>query len=57
MQPRRAELEEYYGSLAGECSMGRGLAMVGMMTDEASIKTKVGEGTEIKVAMRLETSR
>jgi hypothetical protein len=37
--------------------MGRGLALIGMMTDEASIKSKEGEGTEVKVALRLETSR
>jgi signal transduction histidine kinase len=57
VQPRRIELEEYYGSLAGESSMGRGLALIGMMTDEATIKTKEGEGTEIKVALRLDPSR
>jgi signal transduction histidine kinase len=56
-QPRRTELEEYYGSLAGESSMGRGLSLVGMITDEASITSTPGVGTEIKVALRLNKSR
>jgi signal transduction histidine kinase len=56
-QPRRTELEEYYGSLAGESSMGRGLALVGMMTDEASIKNRPDGGVEVKVALRLDSSR
>ncbi|NCB38756.1 MAG: ATP-binding protein [Erysipelotrichia bacterium] len=57
MQPRRHELEEYYGSLAGDSSMGRGLTLVGMITDDASIKSTPGVGTEIKVALKLNSSR
>lgn len=57
MQPRRYELEEYYGSLAGDSSMGRGLTLVGMITDDASIKSTPGVGTEIKVALKLNSSR
>jgi len=56
-QPRRAELEEYYGSLAGECSMGRGLSLVGMMSDEASITQLPEGGTIIRVALKLDKSR
>jgi hypothetical protein len=37
--------------------MGRGLALVGMMTDEASIKNRPDGGVEVKVALRLDSSR
>ncbi len=56
-QPRRAELEEYYGSLAGESSMGRGLSLIGMMSDEASITALPEGGTLIKVALKLDKKR
>ncbi len=56
-QPRRVELEEYYGSLAGDSSMGRGLALVGMITDDASIESTPGVGTEIRVALKLNPSK
>ncbi len=51
-RPRREELEDYYGSLAGQSFQGTGLSLVGMMTDDAQVKTSPGEGTEITVFMK-----
>ncbi len=48
-QPRRAELEEYYGALAGQSMIGTGLSLVGMMTDRALVETELGKGTKITV--------
>lgn len=52
-QCRRYELEEYYGSLAGESSMGSGLSLVGMMTDSANVETEEGKGTTVEIVMRV----
>lgn len=52
-QPRREELEDYYGSLAGQSFQGTGLSLVGMMTDRAEVKTSPGEGTEVAVYIKL----
>ncbi len=52
-QPRRYELEEYYGALAGESLVGTGLSIVGMMTDRAEVETELGKGTKIKVYLQL----
>ena len=46
-QPRRDELEEYYGELAGRTAKSSGLSIVGMMIDDFVIESKEGEGTEI----------
>lgn len=51
-RPRREELEDYYGSLAGLSFQGTGLSLVGMMTDSARIITDPGGGTEITVFMK-----
>lgn len=51
-QPRRHEIEDYYGELAGQNLIGTGLSMVGMMTDKAEIKSEPGEGTEITVYIK-----
>jgi len=48
-QPRREELEDYYGSLAGQSYVGTGLSLVGMMTDKVEIETVPGKGTKITV--------
>ncbi|ACB83913.1 ATP-binding protein [Natranaerobius thermophilus] len=48
-QPRRDELEEYYGELAGRTAKNSGLSIVGMMVDEFEIKSEKGQGTEIKL--------
>ncbi len=48
-QGRRDELEEYYGSLAGESMVGTGLALVSMLTDRAEVISALGQGTEITV--------
>ena len=53
-QPRRDELEEYYGALAGESMVGTGLSLVGMMIDEAEVTSSPGEGTEIRLFRRTE---
>ncbi len=52
-RPRREELEDYYGSLAGQSFQGTGLALVGMMTDRAEVKTSPGKGTEVTVYIKL----
>ncbi len=56
-QPRRDEIEDYYGALAGDSAVGTGLSLVGMMTDRASLKTALGCGTEITVYRRLRDSK
>ncbi|MTI94557.1 MAG: ATP-binding protein [Firmicutes bacterium] len=48
-QPRREELEEYYGDLAGVSGYGSGLTIVGMLVDEAEVKSVPGKGTTIRV--------
>ncbi|MCR3922369.1 MAG: ATP-binding protein [Firmicutes bacterium] len=52
-QPRRDELEDYYGALAGESMIGTGLGLVGMITDRAEVHTALGEGTTIAVYRRM----
>lgn len=52
-KPRRNELENYYGALAGESMVGTGMSLVGMITDCAEIETKLGEGTTIVVHRKL----
>ena len=54
-QPRRHELEEYYGALAGDSMHGSGLSLVGMMTDRSEVKSEKGQGTEITVFIDLDT--
>jgi len=44
-QPRRDELEDYYGGLAGNSMTASGLNIVGMLVDEAKITSKVNDGT------------
>jgi signal transduction histidine kinase len=48
-QSRRDEMDRYYGQLAGESMVGRGLNLVGIMIDEASIETVPGGGTVVEV--------
>jgi signal transduction histidine kinase len=48
-QPRRGELEEYYGDLVGVSGFGSGLTIVGMLVDEAEVKSVLGRGTTIWV--------
>lgn len=48
-QPRREELEEYYGDLAGVSGFGSGLTIVGLLVDEAEVKSALGRGTKIRV--------
>ncbi len=52
-QPRRRELEEYYGALVGESMAGTGLSLVGMITDRAEVSSEPGKGTEITAYIRL----
>lgn len=47
-QPRRTEIEDYYGHLAGEWMAGSGMNLVGMMVDRAEVESGPG-GTCIKV--------
>lgn len=48
-QPRREELEDYYGGLAGVTGFGSGLSIVGMMVDEAQVESALGRGTRVRV--------
>jgi len=48
-QERRGEFDHYYGELAGESIVGRGLNIVGMMVDHAEVESAVGEGTTVTV--------
>ncbi len=50
-QPRRRELEEYYGHLAGKTAKNSGLMIVGMMVDDHEILSEKGVGTEITVVI------
>ncbi len=56
-EPRRRELEEYYGHLAGKTAKSSGLTIVGMMVDEHSISSKEGLGTDITVVVWKESHR
>lgn len=56
-QPRRYELDQYYGSLAGKSALGSGLSIIGMMTDRAEIQSRPGKGTVITVYMKLNDSK
>lgn len=51
-QSRRDELEDYYGSLAGESMVGTGLSLVGMMIDEAEVISERGSGAEFRLVRR-----
>lgn len=51
-QPRREELEEYYGDLAGVSGYGSGLTIIGMLVDEAEVDSEPGRGTVIRVMRR-----
>ncbi len=53
-QPRRDELEDYYGALAGDSMVGTGLSLVGMMTDKAEVFSEPGKGTEIRLFRKTE---
>ena len=48
-QPRRDELEEYYGDLAGVSEFASGLNTVGFMVDEAEVTSHPGKGTKVTV--------
>jgi len=48
-QPRRFEIEEYYGQLAGRTAKSSGLNIVGMMIDDYILETEEGKGTEITI--------
>lgn len=48
-QPRRDELEDYYGSLAGNSQTASGLNVVGMLVDEAKVESGLSKGTTVKV--------
>lgn len=48
-QPRREELEESYGGLAGVTGFSSGLNIVGMMVDEAQVDSALGRGTRVRV--------
>lgn len=49
-QPRRDELEDYYGGLAGNSQTASGLSIVGMLVDEAKVESKLKKGTTVKVS-------
>ncbi len=53
-QPRRPELEEYYGHLAGKTAKSSGLTIVGMMVDDYTLESEKGVGTEVTVVVRKE---
>lgn len=48
-QPRRDELEDYYGGLAGNSQTASGLNIVGMLVDEAKVFSEEGKGTTVEV--------
>ena len=48
-QPRRDELEEYYGGLAGNSKTALGLNIVGMLVDQTEVESIEGQGTTITV--------
>ncbi|MCR4426653.1 MAG: ATP-binding protein [Firmicutes bacterium] len=47
--PRRHEIQDYYGGLAGGGAGGTGLALVGMMTDRSEVHSVPGQGTAVVV--------
>ena len=49
-QPRRDELEDYYGGLAGNSQTASGLNIVGMIVDEAKVESSLNKGTTVKVS-------
>lgn len=49
-QPRRDELEDYYGGLAGNSLTASGLSIVGMLVDEAKVESRLNKGTTVKVS-------
>lgn len=55
-QPRRDELEEYYGELAGRTAKSSGLSIIGMMINDFELKSIPGEGTEISLYIYKEHS-
>jgi len=48
-QERRDEIENYYGILAGNSMTASGLNLVGMLVDDATVESRLGEGTSITV--------
>jgi hypothetical protein len=44
---KHEELEEYYWTLTGDCDVANELSLVGMMTDEATVKYSEGQDIEI----------
>jgi len=48
-QPRRFELEEYYGDLAGVADFASGLTIVGILVDGAQVESELGKGTTVTV--------
>ncbi|WP_353892714.1 ATP-binding protein [Proteinivorax hydrogeniformans] len=48
-QPRRDELEEYYGDLAGNTGSASGLNIVSMLVDKGQAASKREVGTKISV--------
>lgn len=48
-QPRRDELEDYYGGLAGNSMTASGLNIVGMLIDEAKVESEINKGTKVTV--------
>ncbi len=46
-QPRRDELEEYYGELAGRTAKSSGLSIIGMMIDDFLLESIPEQGTEV----------
>lgn len=51
LQPRREEFEDYYGGLVGVTGFGSGLTIVGMLVDEAEVKSEEGKGTKVWVKL------
>lgn len=48
-QPRRNDIEEYYGGLAGNSPTSSGLNVVSTLVDEAEVNSRLGKGTIVKV--------
>ncbi len=48
-QPRRDELEDYYGGLAGNSQTASGLMIVGMLVDVAQVESEPNKGTSVTV--------
>jgi anti-sigma regulatory factor (Ser/Thr protein kinase) len=51
-QPNLEDLEYQYGDLAGNTMGASGLTVVGYLVDEATVESKIGEGTVIRVYRR-----